>query len=147
MNLEKLINKLTNHLNNENKFENALNLLNDLDINDMNSYSNFNETGYKRNLVYKCNLFEVFLICWRHGAISPIHDHSSEGCLMKILKGELEEEIYNKDLIKINNYIRTKDNIQFIDNSLGYHKIKNNNLDSISIHIYSPPDYKANVFD
>ena len=66
---------------------------------------------------------------------------------MKILEGCLEEEIYNKDLSKNQNYIRNKDDIQYIDNSLGYHKIRNNNKDTISIHIYSPPDYKANLFD
>lgn len=147
MDLEKLISELKIYLNNNKSLKNAIYLLNNFDLDQIKPYSNFQETGYKRNLVFKCDLFEIFLICWSPNAISAIHDHSCNGCLMKILEGCLEEEIYNKDLSKNQNYIRNKDDIQYIDNSLGYHKIRNNNKDTISIHIYSPPDYKANLFD
>ena len=38
--------------------------------------------------------------------------------------------------------------VSYIDNSLGYHMIKNLNLTHTeSIHIYSPPSYKANIYN
>ena len=37
--------------------------------------------------------------------------------------------------------------VSYIDNSLGYHMIKNlNPTQTESIHIYSPPSYKANIY-
>ncbi|KAF2718307.1 cysteine dioxygenase type I [Polychaeton citri CBS 116435] len=72
----------------------------------MDAYnSNENEWGkfafadqsrpYTRNLVDNCNgKSNLLILVWTPGKSSPIHDHANAHCVMKILKGRLQETIY-----------------------------------------------------
>lgn len=114
----------------------------------INNNLNNNSNNYYKELLYNNDKFELFLINWNKKSFSKIHDHSKNGCLFKIVDGELTENIYNKDikLIKINKY--KKDDCGFISNELYYHKIfNNNNFNSYSLHLYSPPLYKIKTFN
>lgn len=51
----------------------------------------FRDAGYSRNLVWRCEGFELLLLCWDEGQESPIHDHAGQHCWMAVLEGELEE--------------------------------------------------------
>lgn len=89
---------------------------------------------------YSNNKIELYIICWKPGQTSPIHDHSENGCIMKVLTGSLKETLYTYNLIPQNETIINKDYVSFIDNHVGLHKIEA--LDySVSLHIYSPPNY------
>ena len=46
-------------------------------------------------LVYQNDKFEIYVICWSNNCLSLIHNHPQRGCLMKILDGILEEELYS----------------------------------------------------
>ena len=90
----------------------------------------------------------MYIITWSKKICSPIHDHSSNGCMLKVLKGTLIENIYDKDLkMKYKNIIQ-QNNCGCIHNDIGYHSIDNifNNI-CISLHIYSPPNYETNYYD
>ena len=67
---------------------------------------------------------------------------------MKILEGSLKEDIYDKNIkIKNQNYL-VKNNVKYIDDKIGYHKILNNyNSYTYSIHIYSPINFLTKKFD
>lgn len=54
-------------------------------------WANFVPDRYSRNLVYRCDEFELLLLCWGEGHESPIHDHAGQQCWMAVLDGELEE--------------------------------------------------------
>ena len=54
-------------------------------------YAHFREDTYSRNLVWRCGDFELLLLCWNEGQVSPIHDHAGQQCWMAVLEGELEE--------------------------------------------------------
>ena len=41
---------------------------------------------------------DIYLIVWKPKAISKIHNHSKNGCYMLLLKGNIKEEIYSKNL-------------------------------------------------
>ncbi len=145
--LNKLIKDLSNYLDNYYNLKNMKHCLVNYISDDWKNYIDNPNTGYKRIPIYNCKDFEIILICWSSKSKTPIHDHSENGCLMKILEGNLEEELYNKHLNKIGHFIRNKNDVNYIDNSIGYHKIINNKNPTYSLHIYSPVNYIANKFD
>ncbi len=112
------------------------------------NYINFNTEHYKRTKLekYSNDKFELILICWNKNQVTKIHSHSENGCLMKILEGEIEETIYDKFINIINKNIYKKNNVSFIHNDIGYHKIEAKEM-SISLHLYSPPNYKSLIKD
>ena len=115
---------------------------------DYKNYIDFNTDYYKRIKLdkYSNDKFELILICWNKDQITKIHSHSDNGCLMKILEGEIEEIIYDKNKNIINKNIYKKNNVSFIHNEIGYHKINATKM-SITLHLYSPPNYTAVIVD
>lgn len=101
-------------------------------------FSNISKKKYYRHKLYNNNIFDLILIKWDKKSKSPIHDHPSNGCLMYVIEGELTEKRYHNNTIKEN--ILKKNNISFIHNKIGKHKIIANK-ETYSLHIYSPPNY------
>ena len=90
---------------------------------------------------------DIYFISWKPNAISKIHNHSKNGCYMFILKGDIKEEIFNKNLNNIgSNYYSTFD-ISYINDNIGYHRIKNTNQYSYSLHFYHPRNHITTYFD
>ena len=55
---------------------------------------------YTRNLIYKCELFEVLAICWNVGQLSRIHNHRDQNCWMVTPIGRLRVQnfrVENRD--------------------------------------------------
>ena len=46
-------------------------------------------THYTRNLIFKCDHFEVMAICWEVGQVSRIHNHRGQNCWMAVPIGRL----------------------------------------------------------
>ena len=140
---------------NENKFSifDVFNIVKNIEINETDFLGNssnlvFNNAGYNKILIYDHPFFDIYVIIWDKSGMSKIHDHSENGCIFRIIKGIVSEQIFNKKLERISRRIYGRDIIGYIDNSNGYHKISNV-LDeySISLHLYSPREYIANTFD
>ena len=87
---------------------------------------------------------------WNSGYETLPHDHSENGCWLKMLKGNVIETQYrdnqsNLDIGETN--LITEGQISFMCNDFGYHSIKNNTEDIVfSLHIYSPPLHKTKYF-
>ena len=101
-----------------------------------------------RNKLYENKDYEIVLITWYPHSTSTIHNHSYNGCIYKLIEGNLVEESYdttNIELINTQNLL--KSDTSYIDDSICYHKIKNID-DNIahSIHIYSPPNFSMIAF-
>ena len=147
MTLLNLINKLDHFFKNNSDLKTANDLLESYTDDDWNDYKSTVLDGYNRSLVYRNQKYEIYVISWNKNSESPIHNHPSGGCLMKILEGSLKEDIYDKNIhIKNQNYL-VKDNVKYIDDKIGYHKILNN-YDSCTytIHIYSPVNFIGKNF-
>ncbi len=153
MSINDLANSIQEILNVNNDFENRqiYNILNNFDF----SYIDFPKFDLSKNLVYsKFKLynninFEIYIIYWHPNQKSKIHDHSKNGCWLKVLEGNLEEHIYDLDLNLIKTNKLNKNDIGFMkDDKVGYHSISNNS-DNISrtVHIYSPINHKTSYFD
>jgi hypothetical protein len=65
---------------------------------------------------------------------------------MKIIDGQLEENIYDKklNLLQINKC--KKNSISYIEKNIKLHKIINSNNKTISLHIYSPPNHITKIY-
>ena len=106
------------------------------------------DNTYKKVLVYTNNLFEIFFIYWSPNSKTLVHDHPNEGCIMKVLQGELIEEQYCNNNNKLT-YYKTNiiNNISQINGNKIVHRIINKNNYSVTMHIYFPPNYKHNIYN
>jgi len=63
-------------------------------------YLFYAQSHYTRNLIYKCELFEVMAICWEPGQVSRIHNHRDQNCWMVTPIGRLRVQnfrVENRD--------------------------------------------------
>lgn len=103
--------------------------------------------SYLRNKIYENEKYELILIKWKPNSESLIHDHPSNGCLLKVIEGSLKETLYDQQINKKKETIFNKEEVNYIDNKMGYHKITNLNNDySYSLHLYSPPNHEIKIF-
>ena len=117
-------------------------LINNYTGNDWKNYVLKNETRYNKIKVFENDKFDIYVISWNINQESKIHNHSSNGCWLKILEGMLDEKIYNKNIELIKYSIQNQGDISFIKDEIGYHSIKNiNNNISVSLHVYNPPNF------
>lgn len=80
---------------------------------------------------------ELFLLKWDKNSMTKIHNHSTYGCTMKIIEGSLKEYIYKNDMTFSHNNIYNKNDVSYINNTIGYHRILNlNDKPSYSLHMY-----------
>jgi cysteine dioxygenase len=63
-------------------------------------YLFYAKSHYTRNLIFKCDLFEVIAICWEVGQVSRIHNHRDQNCWMAVPIGRLRVQnfrVENRD--------------------------------------------------
>jgi cysteine dioxygenase len=51
----------------------------------------FREDKYARHLIHRTELFEVMLLCWQPGQLSPVHNHQGNSGWVRVLRGRMEE--------------------------------------------------------
>lgn len=114
---------------------------------DWKEFIKINENDYNRNLVYKNNFFEIFIITWNVNQKARIHNHAENGCWLKLLQGQIKEDIYDNKLNIITTRILSENSISFMKDDIGLHSIHNiGNEISVSLHIYSPINHNTNYF-
>lgn len=125
-------------------------IVNKYDGEDWKEYLEYCEEKYKRNRVYIDENIEILVICWDIGQSSKIHDHPENGCIVKLLKGDLRENIYRGKegefkCIKERNM--SEKNTTYLQGEYGLHNVENiNNERAATLHIYSPPNYKPKYY-
>lgn len=115
---------------------------------------------YKLKLPYTDynDMFNMYIIKWSPGSLSPIHNHPELGCIMRILEGDVLEKKYDHD-IKLESEILLSSNkdydinlkTTYIDDSQNYHSISNiSKKPAYTLHIYgyNPLNkHKIRIFD
>jgi cysteine dioxygenase len=103
---------------------------------------------YKKNLVYKDDDFDMYVICWKGGQRSKFHDHAENGCLLKVLEGSISEIRKEHSSVLTTKTTYKVGDINFMNNKKGVHKIINSSdKPAVTLHIYSPANYKCKVYD
>lgn len=103
----------------------------------------------KFEIKHCCEVFDIFILTWRSKGASPVHNHPDTGCIYKVIKGGLREEIYDpsqgeKTPIKVTDL--KEGDCGYIDDKVGFHRIWNPTDEStVSIHIYET-GYKPQCF-
>lgn len=116
-------------------------------------YVGFSTEKYKRQLVTRNDSVDVVVISWNVDQHSGLHDHPSNGCIMHVVQGQLQEDIYVRETTDNNKFSLSKSkiiqsgDISFIQGHSGIHNIINCNVQSVSIHVYSPPNYKLTYYN
>jgi cysteine dioxygenase len=130
--------------------------------------------NYTRNLVDEGNgKSNLLVVVWNPGRSSPIHDHANAHCVMKILKGNLRESLYEwpcRSEIDANNLkqlasltpmapptvvketLYSENEVTYISDQIGLHKITNpsDTEVAVSLHLYTPPhaaNFGFHLFD
>lgn len=124
----------------------------DIPCSDFDKYVTWNKEAYTRNCIFRNENFELLLLCWGKNQTTPIHDHGGEQCWVYQIKGDIEEIRYDEnnegDLEATNKKTLTPGKITYMDDSLGFHALENNNDDkALTLHIYMNPIDECEVYD
>src|SRR2546423_656161 len=58
---------------------------------ELDKHTKFSAGHYARNLVHSGPWYNVWVMCWKNGQRSPIHNHASSTCGVRVLRGILTE--------------------------------------------------------
>jgi cysteine dioxygenase len=122
-------------------------------------YLFYAKSHYTRNLIYKCDLFEVMAICWESGLASRIHNHRDQNCWMVTPIGRLRVQnfrVQNRDsshgtckLIPTDSYDMDATHPAVVQPEEPVHQVLNLpefGQRAASIHIYSRPYSSCEVY-
>lgn len=121
-------------------------------VSHFDNHCSWSSESYTRNCILETEKFELILICWEGGQITPIHDHGDEECWVKIIEGEFRETIYKKndvgDLNSIKSAILKPSDISYMIDFMGFHSLENlSKKRSMSLHLYAKPIRNCRIFD
>lgn len=115
-------------------------------------YGRFTNDHYARNLVYSDEQVAIFLMCWKSGQRSLVHDHGGSLGGVRILRGILTETLFERapnGMIKaVSSSDYQSSDIQ-IEEPTTIHQISNlqpASSHAISLHIYVPPLREMNIY-
>jgi cysteine dioxygenase len=117
----------------------------DLEIDDLEDHVRYSEVGYARNLVRAGEWYHAWVLCWKNGQRSPIHNHAGSSCAVKVLRGIATETIFE---FAPNGHVKALFSRDLYEGSVlgsedtDMHQISNlqaGSADLVTLHIYSPP--------
>ncbi|HXG09728.1 MAG TPA: molybdopterin-dependent oxidoreductase [Gemmataceae bacterium] len=117
----------------------------DIDCAAVADYIRFSDRNYQRNLVRAGPWYHVWVMCWKNGQRSPIHDHAASNCGVRVLRGTATETIFAfapNGLVKA---VRSRDlpaGQVCATHDADLHQISNlqaDGADLVTLHVYSPP--------
>lgn len=136
-----------------------------LESSDWKEFVHFDLNKYTRNLIGlgKDDRFGLMILAWGPGQKSPIHDHDGSHCIMRVLKGNLVETLYNKcgqgmdsdsSFEESEHYSKTRETklitgeTAYINDKIGWHRVSNASIHetAVSLHLYAPPIEKCKTY-
>ena len=119
---------------------------------DWREFARFKDECYARNLVSACELFELLVICWKPGQVSPIHDHQGQRCWMAVLEGGMRETQFHTTPQGPLREGRTTElqpgAVAYIQDEIGLHEIAPlGEGHGVTLHLYSHPIRECRIFD
>lgn len=122
------------------------------DHSDWREYVHFRDDCYSRNLVSASDLFELLVICWKPGQVSPIHDHQGQRCWMGVLDGNMRETQFHaagQGPLRVGRTTLLKPGqVAFIRDEIALHEIAPaGEVPGVTLHLYSRPIRECRIFD
>lgn len=124
----------------------------DIPTNAFKECCSWSDDCYTRNCIAQNEKYELILLCWEKGQVTPIHDHGGEECWVRIIQGEFKETIYKEDktgnLIAVKSTISKAGDTTYMIDFMGCHSLENlSDSRSMSLHLYAKPIRSCNAFD
>lgn len=117
----------------------------ELDARDVAKYLRFAEPTYQRILVRAGRWYHLWVLCWKNGQRSPIHDHVGSGCVVRVLRGTATVTDF---AFAPNGHVKAVASRDFPPGSVfvnqdeDLHQVSNlqaGSADLVTMHVYSPP--------
>jgi cysteine dioxygenase len=124
----------------------------DIDLDDVADHVYFADQGYKRNLLRAAPGYAAWVLCWKNGQRSPIHDHAGSACVIRVLRGVLTETLFET---APNGHVKAAFSRDFGEGSLcgsedaDIHQVSNLQAGDavlVTLHVYSPPLYRMGTY-
>ena len=124
----------------------------DLSARDMADFRIFHHHHYVRNLIHRSPQVEILCMCWQSGQRSPIHDHNQSNCVVRVLEGVMTNTDYQ---LMPSGFIRPTASHDYgagaseARSEAEIHQVANlqpEGCNLITLHVYSPPLVRLNVF-
>jgi cysteine dioxygenase len=124
----------------------------ELNPDSLEPYLFWSDVHYTRNLIHRCDLFEIVAIAWAQGQAAPIHNHRGQECWMGVSEGRLE--VRNFKLVECDEakktcslspsakYLMDTSNPAAVDPEEPIHSVHNLTefgTRAVSVHVYSKP--------
>jgi cysteine dioxygenase len=105
----------------------------------------FSDSHYQRNLVKAASNYHVWVMCWKAGQRSPIHDHGASICAVRVLHGTATVTHFawsasgdvlatHSEEVAVGGIMGTQDgDLHQVSNLQGAGK------ELITLHVYTPP--------
>ena len=117
----------------------------EIDLDDLSQHLHFAANGYKRNLVRSAPNYHAWVLCWKNGQRSPIHNHSGSACVVRVLRGTMTETLFE---MAPNGHVKASFSRDFAQGSLigsedtDIHQVSNlqaEDAELVTLHVYTPP--------
>lgn len=123
----------------------------DISSKQLGEYVQFNESGYRRNMVFENEHVQLLCLCWKSGQRSPIHDHAQSICGVKVVEGVASETVYE---FTPSGYIKPVSTVDYGAGVIGSededtHQVANLQAEGenlVTLHCYAPPLKKMKTF-
>jgi DMSO/TMAO reductase YedYZ molybdopterin-dependent catalytic subunit len=117
----------------------------ELDEAEVASFIRFGEPSYQRILVRAGRWYHLWVMCWKNGQRSPIHDHAGSSCAVRVLRGTATITDF---AFAANGHVKALGSrdcppgtvIGSQDDDL--HQVSNlqaGSADLVTLHVYTPP--------
>jgi DMSO/TMAO reductase YedYZ molybdopterin-dependent catalytic subunit len=119
---------------------------------DVADYLRFSDRSYQRNLVRTGRWYNVWVMCWKNGQRSPIHDHAASACAVRVLRGVLTESAFGYAPNGAVKALGSRDlaaGETCVSQDADMHQISNlqaGGADLVTLHVYTPPLERMSTF-
>ncbi len=127
-----------------------------IDIRELARFVEVDAGRYTRRCVFREERFELVVLTWAAGCVSPVHDHGRSRCGMLLVSGELTVENYTRApggrpgfvrLAPRDTVILRSGDIDLRSAARDIHRISATAGDAVSLHVYAKPLRRYRVYD
>lgn len=122
-----------------------------IDTSVFEDHATWDTQDYTRNCIERNDRYELLLLCWNPGNVTPIHSHGGQKCWVYQIAGELSEQRFintENGPTETHRQVLKPHNLTYMDDRMGFHVLQNNSKErSMSLHVYAHPIVKCKVFN
>lgn len=117
----------------------------DISADELKDSIHFADQGYTHNSVRRGRHYHAWVLCWKNGQRSPIHDHKGSACGVRVLRGTMTQTLFE---FAGNGHVKAIGSADFEPGSvvasydMDLHQVSNlqpGTADLVTLHVYSPP--------